>query len=253
MKRATATWLAFLLAAAPVIAKEVSTVTLPRGARIGIVNLLDPEITQFYGSSDIKDSFLKTHTVEWQIDGMLNDAVKPRMTQMGLELVPMAPSEGLSRGRQDYFIDNSVSKGGLPKACAAQLSQMAAAEHLDAFVLLVPAANDFQHGGSTRRKDLPEYLRGWGFVTNSNDRPGSKPAVFNMSQLLLVSARGGAALLRDVEWGGEYNYIWPNFTAPADIHEVPAAEIDKLRPLFVDVLTRETGRLLDHIEVIGAP
>jgi hypothetical protein len=254
MKTAIATGLAFLLAASvPVIAKDVSGVTLPRGARIGVVNLLDPEITQFYGSNDIKDSFLKTHTVDWQLDAMLDDAIKPRLTQMGLELVPVAPSEGLARGRQEFFIDNSVSKGGLSKACSAQLSQMAAAERLDAFVLLVPAANDFQHWGSTRRKDLPEYLRGWGFVTNSKDPPGSKPAVFNISQVLLVSARGGAALLRDVEWGGEYNYNWPNFAPPADIHEVPAAEIDKLRPLFADILTRETGRLLDHIEVIGTP
>jgi len=253
MKRSIAPWLALLLAASvPVIAKDVSTVTLPRGARIGIVNLLSPEIAQFYGSSDIKDSFLKTHNVDWSLEDMLNDAVKPRMSQMGLEPVALAPSEGLVRGRQDFFVDNSVSKGGLSKACSAQLSQMAAAEHLDALVLLVPAANDFQHGGSTRRKELPEYLRGWGFVTNSKDPPAAKPSVFNLSQMLLVSARGGTALLRDVEWGGEFNYNWPNFTLPADIHEVPAAEIDKLRPLFADILTRETGRLLDHIEVIGA-
>jgi len=252
MKTARVLGVAVLLAASTSLtAKDVSTVTLPRGARIGIVNLLDPEITQFHGSTDIKDSFLKTHTVDWPVDGMLTDALKPRITQMGLEAVPLPPSEGLLRGRQEYFLDNNVAKG-LSKGCSAQLSQMAAAEHLDAFVLLVPGLNDSAHAGSTRRKDLPEYLRGFGFVTKSEDPPGSKPAVFNMSQLLLISARGGTALLRDLEWGGDYNYNWPTFTAQADIRAVPPAEIDKLKPLFSEILTRESGLLLDHIEVVGS-
>ncbi len=256
MKRATAAYMLALVPALllarnePVASKDVTAVTLPRGARIGIVNLLDSEVTHFHGSTDIKASFLKTHQVDWPVDAMLTDAVKQRMAQMGLEAVPMLPSEGLSRGRQDFFIDNAVSKS-LPKACATELTQMAANEHLDAMIILAPGLNDSAHAGGTRRKDLPDYLRGWGFVTKAEDPSGTKPAVFNMTEMLLISARGGTALLRDVAWGGEYNYNWPNFAAAPDQKDLPPAELDKLKPYFAEILARQASRLFDHIEVVG--
>ncbi len=170
--------------------------------------------------------------------------------QMGLEAVPIAPSAALERGRQEFFVEGSVTKG-LSKACAAEFTQMAAAEHVDAFIVLAPGVNDSAHAGGARRKDLPDYLRGWGFVTRAGDPPGTKPAVFNMTQVLLVGATGGTALLRAREWGGDYTYSWQSFSPPSSLKDIPQSEIDTLRPVFADIVTRQSGRLFEQITVAG--
>ncbi len=234
------------------MAKDTPALTLTKGARVGVVNLLDAEVTHFHASNVIQDSFLKTHSVDWQLDGIVADAVKQRLTQMGLEPVQVAPSTGLERGRQEFFIEGSVTKG-LSRACAAEFTQMAASAHVDAFIVLAPGVNDSAHAGGPRRKDLPDYLRGWGFVTKAEDPPGTKPAIFNMTQMLLISGTGGTALLRAREWGGDYAYNWPTYTPPPDLKEMPQAQIDLLKPIFAEIVGRQSNRLFDQIYVVGGP
>ncbi len=225
--------------------------TLSKGARIGVVNLLDPEVTQYHAGNKIEDSFLKTHPVQWDVEALFVDAVKQRISQMGLEAVAVAPSQGLQRGRQEFFIDGSVAKG-LPKACADEFTQMAGANHVDAFIVLAPGLNDSAHAGGARRKEMPDYLHGWGFVTKGWEAD-AKPGVFNMTDVLLVSGTGGTALLRAREWGGEYADTWSAYTRPADLKEVPDAELDTLKPILSGLIERQSGRVLDHIDVVGAP
>src|SRR5215831_18128197 len=165
MKNAAILCVALLLASSvPAWARDEPALTLTKGARIGVVNLLDPEIFHYHESNAIQNSFLKTHTVQWAMDSLFLEAVKQHIAQIGFEAVPVLPSEGLERGRQEFFIDGSVSKG-LSRACADEFTQMAAADHVEAFLVLVPGVNDSAHAGSSRHRDLPDYLRGWGFVT----------------------------------------------------------------------------------------
>lgn len=251
MKSVTRWAVVLLLALSmPAGAKDGPALTLSKGARIGIVNLLDPEITHFHSSNVIQDSFLKTHSVNWTVDSMLVDAVRQRLAQLGLEAVPMAASEALVRGRQEFFVEGTVNKG-LSRACAAQFTQMAAAERIDAFIVLAPGLNDSAHAAGARRRDLPDYLRGWGFVTKAEDPAGTRPAIFNMTQMLLISGTGGTALLRAREWGGDYAYTWGEFTSPANLRDVPDAEIDTLKPIFTGIATRQSNRLLDQVYVVG--
>ncbi len=250
MKSASVWAVLLLVLSASAAAKDNPAVTLSKGARIGIVNLLEPEITHFHSSNVIQDSFLKTHSVNWAVEAMLADAVRQRLTQLGLEAVPMAPSAGLERGRQEFFVEGTVNKG-LSRACAAEFTQMAEAERIDAFIVLAPGINDSAHAGGARRKDLPDYLRGWGFVTKAGDPPGTRPAIFNMTQMLLISGTGGTALLRAREWGGDYAYTWADFTSPVNLKEVPDSEIDTLKPIFTGVATRQSNRLFDQVSVVG--
>jgi hypothetical protein len=225
--------------------------TLSKGARIGVVSLLDPAVTQYHAGNKIEDSFLKTHPVQWDVQALFMEAVSQRISQMGLEAVAIAPSQGLQRGRQEFFIDGSVAKG-LSKACADEFTQMAGDNHLDAFIVLAPGLNDSAHAGGARRKELPDYLHGWGFVTKGWETD-AKPSVFNMTQVLLVSGTGGTALLRGREWGGEFADTWSAYTRPADLKEVPEAELDTLRPILSGLIERQSGRVLDQITVVGAP
>jgi len=251
MKNAAVFCVAWVLASSlPAWSKNSEpALTLSKGARVGVVSLLAPEVTHYHSSSAIQDSFLKTHQVQWPIDSMFMDAVKQRISQMGLEPVLIAPSQGLERGRQEFFVDNSINKG-LSKPCADEFTQMASSNHVDAFVVLVPGLNDSAHAGSGRRRDLPDYLRGWGFVTKAQ-QPGDKPTVFDMTQVLLVSGTGGTALLRAREPGGDYSDVWSSFTPPADLKDVPEAQLDALKPIFSGLVGRQASRVFDQVYVVG--
>jgi len=253
MKKAVLFCLALVLAGClPAWGKKSEpALTISKGARIGVLSLLDPDVTHFHSSRQIQDSFLKTHTIQWAIDSLFLEAVKQRLAQMGLQAVPVTPSPGLERSRHEYFIDNSVTDG-LSRACAEEFNRMAADNHVEAFIVLAPGINDYEHAGSARRKELPEYLRGWGFVTNG-EQPTAKPMVFDMTQVLLVSATGGTSLLRAREFGGAYTDSWETFTPPADLKEVPDEETDTLKPVISGLLTRQSNRILDQVYVVGTP
>ena len=240
--------LASLLAAASVIAKDSATqLILHKGARVGIVNLVDAEVTHFHATKVLTQSFYKTHRLGWQVDPMLTDAVAPRLSQLELVPVSMGASDGLLRNRDDYFVNNSVAKG-LPREVSRQLTELAATERLDALIVLAPGVNNSAQAGSAAQRGLPDYLHGWGFVTT--DEPGAKPALFNMTQLLLVSITPAGATLDAREWGGQYTDTWANYSLAPDLKAIPAEQLDELQPLFAGILTKQSARLIEWITVV---
>ncbi len=178
---------------------------------------------------------------------MLDQAVNDRIAQLGLVLVPLGVTAALDRGREDCFLNAALHKG-LPKECGPPFAQLANAEHVDAIIVLGPGLNNSTHAGGTRRKDLPEYLRGWGFVT-SQDSPQAKPTLFNMTELLLVGVTPAGASLGAREWGGAYEVNWDGFTPPPDPKVLPPEELNDLQPLFSSILTRQVNHLLDSLNV----
>jgi hypothetical protein len=228
------------------VAKDPAQLLLHKGARVGIVNMMDSEITHFHTSKALAESFFKTHLVNWQVDSMLSDAVSQRLTQLELVPVPIGASDALMHNRDEEFVNNSVAKG-LPKDVARLFAQMAAAERLDALIVLTPALNNSsQAGGGAYRKDLPDYLRGWGFVTGD---PNGRPALFDMTQVLLIGVSPDGAKLQAREWGGGYTDEWADYVAPADLKRMPLELLDKLQPLFARILAKQAGRTLDWITV----
>jgi hypothetical protein len=214
---------------------------LARGARVGIITLLDAGIIHFHVARNLQDSFLKTHNVAWRIDLMLASAVKDRFQEMGLEAVPVSVTSALERVREPCFVNGTPAKG-LPRDCASVFAQLATAERLDAIIVLAPGLNNSDHG--RRRRELPEYLRGWGFVTGN----GAKPSLFNMTELLLLGVTGETVSLRGREWGGGYTLDWVSHEAQPDEKALAPEELDKLEPLFADILTRQCSRLLDQVD-----
>jgi hypothetical protein len=238
--------LAGSFAGSDAMAKDPVPLVLPKGARVGVITMLDPEVTHYHTAKELAQSFLKTLLVSWQIDPMLTDPVAQRLTQMGLVPVALSPSDSLARGRDEFFVDNSVVKG-LPRDCAKQFALLAASEHLDALIVLAPSLNNTSQGGSVTRRGLPDYLRGLGFVTANEG--GDKPQLFNMTQMLLIGVNAEGATLRAREWGGTYAVDWPDYTAPADPKQISPEQLDKLQPLFARMLAQQAGRLVDRIQV----
>lgn len=228
-------------AAAAFAAKTPTSPPLPAGARVGVVSLLDPQVTHFHASRKIEDSFLKTYTVNWSVSGMLLGAVKDGVTQHGLTVVPVGPSDELRRSREMCFLDASLAKG-LPKPCVPLYAQLAATERLDAIIVLGPGRNDSAHAGSTRRKDLPEYLRGWCFVTGEGT-PDGLPTLLNLTELLFIQVNGRDARLVGRQWGGD-GQSWMGYRAPPDLKAFSDTQLDELQPLFSFMLKQQAERLL---------
>jgi len=233
---------------APLAAKDEGVLMLQKGARIGVIALLRAEVTHFHSSKSITDQALKTEIVDWPVDTMLVDAIKDRATQMGLVLVPLAPPEEMEHVREDCFLNNGFNRT-LPKDCVLPFAHVLAGQQLQGVIVLAPGLNNSTHAGSSRRKDLPDYLRGWGFVTGIAASPDGKPTLFSMTELLLVVPTPEGPVLRGHEWGGTYSLEWTNFVAPLDLKTIPYQDYAQLQPLYAAILARQGARLLDQVTV----
>ena len=243
--------LAFLwLLSAPLAAKDFTPLALARGARIGVVSVLAPEVTHFHAAKSIKDTALHTELVDWSVSNMLNEALKDRAAQLGLVLVPLALTDELERSRESCFLNGNFNKSALPKECVGPFEGLGAAERVSAIIVLAPGLNNSTHAGSTRRKELPEYVRGWGVITGEGASPDGKPAVVSMTELLLVAPSSEGPLIRAREWGGNYMLEWTDYVPPANVKDLAPQSYAQLKPLFAATLARQAGRLLDQVQIL---
>jgi hypothetical protein len=181
---------------------------------------------------------------------MLMDALKERAAQMGLVLVPLALTAELDRSRESCFLNGNFNKSSLPKECVAPFESLGVADRVAAVIILAPGLNNSVHAGSTRRKELPEYTRGWGVTTGDGASADGKPAVFSLTELLLVAPSPEGPLIRAREWGGNYALEWTDYVAPANPKELPPNSEPQLQPLFQAILQRQTARLLGEIQML---
>jgi len=233
---------------APAGARESTPLRLGRGARVGVISLLDAEVTHFHAAKSIRDTALHTEPVDWSVPKMLLDALKERAGQLGLVLVPLSVTDELDRARESCFLNGNFNKN-LPKDCVFAFEHLGVAERVDAIIALAPGLNNSTHAGSTRRKEMQDYVRGWAVETGDNGSPDGKPTLFSMTELLLVAPSADGPVLRGREWGGNYTLEWTNYVAPPDPKVLPPNSYPQLQPLFAAILNRQAGRLLDQIEV----
>jgi hypothetical protein len=225
-------------------ARPPPALALPPGARVGVVNLLDPEVTHFHASRQIENSFLKTYTVSWSVSAMLLGAVKDRLGQLGLTVVPVAAGDALRRARESCFLDASLAKG-LPKECGPLYVQLAASQGLQAIIALGPGRNDSAHAGGARHKDLPEYLRGWCFVTGGSD---PLPVLLDQTELLLVGVIASKAELFGRAWGGD-GKSWTGYQPPADLKAFSEQQLNQLQPIYGAMLKQQADTALAPLQL----
>ena len=246
---ATAAAALSLLGGIAVAAQKPVNLQLTAGARVAVVNLLDAEVTHFHASRRVQNSFLKTYTVDWSVNAMLMEALRERLTQMGLVPVAAAATEALRRAREACFLDAALAKG-LPKTCGPLFAQLAAAERADAVIVLGPGRNDSAHG--TRRRELPEYLRGWCLVTEARGEEGAAervPVLLNLSELLLIGVAAPSAEINARQWGGDQFQTWTGFKPPPDLKDIPEQQLGQLQPLYAAMLKQQASDVLAHLQV----
>jgi hypothetical protein len=237
--------LVMLAASLTFAASEPQVAPLPAGAHVGIVSLLDPEITHFHASKVLQNSFLKTYTVGWPVPAMLTQALQARLTQMGFAPVALAASGALRDAREACFLNASLAKG-LPKECRQPFAQFASANHVEALIVLGPGLNNSAHAAGGRHKELPEYLRGWCLVSGEG---AGAPSLLNLTELLLIRPTANGAELGARQWGGTEVQTWIGFTPPKDLRVLDEAQLDLARPMYAAMLTRQVDDLLAHLQV----
>jgi hypothetical protein len=240
------------LASAVLLARE-KVVTIPKGEPVGVVNLMDAELTHYHAARNPHEDFLKIHRVNWSIDEMLDASLRERGDQLGLMLVPLAATDSLAHAREDCFVNVALATGmtkGWPKSCANLLAGVAASAGVNTLIVLAPGLNNAAHGGSSRDYGLSESLRGWGFFTRDGSAAHSIPTLFDETELLLIgiTADGGATLIAR-KWGGTLSLPWQSYTRPADPKALSPEQLAELQPLFAAVLSKQANELLDQVHV----
>jgi hypothetical protein len=229
------------LAAPPPPGAQVSP-----GERVGIVNLLDAEVTHFHASRAVQDSYLKTYPVGWPVAGMLSEALRERLGQLQVTAVPLPPGSALLRAREACFLDANLEKA-LPKECAAAYQDLASREHLAVLIVLGPGLNNALHAQSGRRRDLPEYLRGWCLTSAET----GVPMLLNLTELVLVAVTPAGAVLAGRSWGGAASEPAPALAPPVDLKALTAAQLDLTQPLYAQLLDAQATVLLTHLTQVA--
>jgi len=238
----------FLLISGDVAADDLS---LPAGARVGIIQVMSTDVTHYHVGKNRQGSFMRTYRVSWPISEIIESPLAAQIREAGFEPLVLEPSDQLRRQTRSWFITTSQS-ARLPKAAMEEVERVIAEENLAALVLVTPGPNANPESiAGNRLRRLPVYVQGWGFSTSDEPDGIAKPVVFNLVQMLLFGHDGNDVEFAFREWGGGYVYEWANFDPGADLKALPAEEIDKFRPIISDVLQRQVGRLMPHIKAAG--
>ena len=118
-------------------------------------------------------------------------------------------------------------------------------QNLQAIIALGPGRNDSAHAGATRHKDLPEYLRGWSFVTGGAD---PLPVLLDQTELLLVGVTASKAELIGRAWGGG-GKNWTGYQAPPDLKAFSEQQLDQLQPLYGAMLKQQADAALAPLQL----
>ncbi len=228
-------------------ARPQPVLELHSGARVGLVTVLDAEVTHYHAAAQLMASSLKTQPVPWRVDLMLGQALQAPLSALGVVPVPLPPGEALSGLREECFLEANLTKP-FSKQCAAPYAALAAAQHLDAIIILGPGLNNGGHAEATRRKDLPDYLRGWCVLTDGR-MPASAPTLLNLTEMLLIANTPQGAVLAARQWGGVSTSGWTNFTPQPDPKQLSDAQIEQLQPLVAAMVRTQAQLLIDALRV----
>lgn len=244
INKKTTLFVCLLLAGPAAVSAELAQ-AIPAGGRVGVMDLMAPDVTHFHVGKSPTRSFLRTYRGGWSAADVIDEPLIWQLTNAGFEPVSLQPSELLRRQKQSWIVQSPKAEK-LPKACLEELQKMFDSERLAALILVGPGLNSSPEG--TRLRKLPEYIQGWGFSTS--DEPGGieKPEVFNLTQMLLVQKTTDGLRLEHREWGGAFVYEWSDFMPPPDMKAIPRTEVEKLRPVITDVMKRQIARVVPHLQ-----
>src|SRR6185436_16380817 len=155
----------FLLAGGVASGAELP-LAIPAGARIGIIDMLPPDVTHFHIGATAVKSFQRTYRASWTTADVIDEPLIWSLTNAGLEPVSLQASDLLRRQRGDWIVKNPKA-GKLSRACLEEMQRVMEEGKLSAVIVIAPGPNvDPETVEGDRLKKLPDYIQGWGFSTS---------------------------------------------------------------------------------------
>jgi hypothetical protein len=222
---------------------------LPAGARVGIIVMMQADLTHFHVARSRTASFMRTYPISWPVSEVVDDPIAAVLHGMGFEPVFLDPSPQLWRQRQEWIISERQSDE-LPRAADEEIARILEAEKLEALIIVAPGLNtDPEPIEGNRLRKLPTYVQGWGFSTSDDAEGITRPVVFNLTQMLIIGRTDELPDLIFREWGGAFLYEWAGFQPGDDVKALSAEEVSRFRPVMEDILQKQIARFTPVIKI----
>jgi len=223
-----------------------------KDTRVGIVNSVETYLTHRHITVRRINSFSTQIEVDWNIpaylDTQLTDALK---TDSRFVVVPIKSAEILSRQKQlSGPINSAATQRRISQNVIDFIEDTAKAHDLDVIILV----QSFEGESPWRMQDNPIVLQGYGLFTRRTVlgavsirdhwvHPYAQimVAVFQTEPVARIGA-GRPGLTR----GNMDSFNWP-----ADIKNIPQAELDKLHPRVQEYADQAVTNALRDAKMIG--
>jgi hypothetical protein len=208
--------------------------TFKSETRIGIVNSLEPYLTHQHVTIRRFNSFTKNIEVDWNIPGYMDAKLLDTLTndKKRWVVVPVKSPEIQSQLLQlADQIHSATSRRRISQNLADFIENVARAYDLD----VVITVQSFRGQGPWKIADSPIVIQGYGLLTRHTllGRVGFSRHWVHPYAQFLVAAFGTRPVT--ILGSGRPDLITSNmdqFNWPADIKNIPQAEIEKLRPII---------------------
>ena len=226
--------------------------TFDQGTRVGIVNSVEPYLTHRHITVRRINSFTTQIEVDWNLpaylDAKLTDALKK---DSRFVVVPIKSPEIISQQKQlSDQITSAATRTRIPQNVVNFVDSTAKAHNLDVLILV----QSFNGESPWRISDDIIILQGYGLFTRRTAlgivsirshwvHPYAQilVAVFQTQPLVRIGA-GRPSLTR----GNMDSFNWP-----ADIKNIPPAELNKLRPRIQEYADQAVNNALRDANMIS--
>jgi len=223
---------------------------LPPGARIGILNVLEPQMTHVDVGSLRFDSFTKIYNVDWNIPGYISRAiendVKARGSYTFIPIAANAPADWKQSKAADIL---SAVNAWLPGDLKTFLKQAAEENRLDVIIAVISYdSGAWQQDACFEIASNAAVTKGYGLFTRtrvlsafSNLLPVGQNTATPYANIIVAIFQPQPVALATYGWAPCSKSPLPDFPWGDDIRFLSPTVIQQLRP-HVERLAAEAAR-----------
>jgi hypothetical protein len=223
---------------------------LPPGARIGILNVLEPQMTHVDVGTLRYDSFTKVYNVDWNIPDYINRTIEKDLNARGnYTFIPIAANAPADWKQSTATGILSAVNAWLPGDLKGFLKQAAAENRLDVIISVSSYdTSTWQQDACFEISKNAVVTKGYGLYTRtkvlsafSNLLPVGQNTATPYANIIVAIFQPQPAALATYGWAPCSKSPLPDFPWADDIHFLSPTVIQQLRP-HVERLGAEAAR-----------
>jgi hypothetical protein len=223
---------------------------LPPGARIGILNVLEPQMTHVDVGSLRYDSFTKVYNVDWNIPGYINRAIENNLKSRGnYTFIPIAADAPADWKQSTATGILSAANAWMPGDLKTFLKQTAAENRLELIISVSSYdSSTWQQDACFKIGKNPVVTKGYGLYTRttvlsgfSNLLPVGQNTATPYANIIVAIFQPQPVALATYGWAPCSKSPLPDFPWASDLQVLSPTVIQQLRP-HVERLGAEAAR-----------